>query len=283
MNIDQLIARIKSMIKYVEDRIVLRNIVLAFLILIFGITLIMQILKLYTRHNHNLSVPDFTGLSLDDAAQVARKRNLRLVVFDSVFLADFEKGTVVEQHPRASFMVKKYRKIFLTMNAMNPEKIAMPNLVDLTFRQARDKIESFGLKLGRISYEPDMGQNMVLAQRMNGRNLVPGDSVVKGAKIDLVLGKGLSDEQAAVPNLVGLTLEEANLRASERFLSIGAAVHDQSIVTTEDEINAIIFKQKPESGAGMYLPMGSDIAVWITLDSTKVASFGHATDTLSIN
>jgi len=61
------------MIKYVEDRIVLRNIVLAFLILVFGITLIMQILKLYTRHNHDLSVPDFTGLSLDDAAQVAKK------------------------------------------------------------------------------------------------------------------------------------------------------------------------------------------------------------------
>lgn len=283
MNFDQLIARIKSWIRYIEERILLRNLVLAFLILIFGMAIIMQLLKLYTRHNHDLSVPDFAGLSIGDAMEVARKRDLRVEIFDSVFLADFERGTVVEQHPRAGFMVKKNRKIFLTMNAMNPEKIAMPNLVDLTFRQARDKLESFGLKVGRIAYEPDMGQNMVLSQRMNGHNLVPGDSVVKGAKIDLVLGKGLSDERAAVPNLVGLTLEDANLKASEQFLSIGAAVHDQTIVTPEDEMKAIIFKQKPESGSGMTLPMGSDIAVWITLDSTKVVSPGSPTDTLTIN
>lgn len=283
MNLDKLIARIRILIRTIEERIVLRNIVLAFLILIFGIIFIMQLLKLYTRHNHDLSVPDFTGLSLTDAAEVAGRNDLKVVVFDSVFLADFERGAVVEQHPRAGFMVKKNRKVFLTMNAMNPEKIAMPNLVDLTFRQARDKIESFGLKLGRISYEPDMGQNMVLAQQLNGRNLIPGDSIAKGAKVDLVLGKGLSDERSAVPNLVGLSLEAANLIASERFLSLGAAVYDQSIVTTEDEAKAIIFKQKPAAGSGITLPMGSDIAVWITLDSTKVSGLSNPADTLSIN
>jgi beta-lactam-binding protein with PASTA domain len=276
MNIDQIIARIRNLISYIEERIVLRNIVLAFLILVFGTTIIMQILKLYTRHNHDLSVPDFSGLSLSDAIEVARKMDLRVEVFDSVFLADFERGTVVEQHPRASFMVKKNRKIFLTMNAMKPEKVAMPNLVDLSKIQASAKLESFGLKVGRISYEPDLGINMVLAQRMNGHDLMPGDSVIKGAKIDLVLGKGLSDEQAAVPNLVGLTLEEANIRASDRFLSIGAAVRDQSVLTDEDEQTAIIFKQKPESGSGRTLPMGSAIDVWITIDSTKVTSFSKS-------
>ena len=257
MNIDQIIAHLRNMIRYIEERIVLRNIVLAFLILIFGTTIIMQVLKLYTRHNHDLSVPDFAGLSLVDANEVAKKRDLRVEVFDSVFLAEFEKGTVVEQHPRAGFMVKKNRKIFLTMNAMNPEKVAMPDLIDLTHRQAEAKLESFALKLGRISYEPDMGINIVLAQQMNGHNLIPGDSVVKGAKIDLVLGRGLSDEQTAVPNLVGLTLEVANILASDRFLSVGAAVRDLSVITDEDEQKAVIFKQKPESGSGMTLQRGT--------------------------
>jgi beta-lactam-binding protein with PASTA domain len=280
MNIDQIIAKIKDIIRYIEERIVLRNIVLAFLILIFGTTIIMQVLKLYTRHNHDLTVPDFTGLSLADAFDVAGQRDLRVEVFDSVFLADFERGTVVEQHPRAGFMVKKNRKIFLTMNAMNPEKVAIPNLVELTFIQARAKIESFGLKVGRISYEPDMGINVVLAQRINGQTIIPGDSVVKGAKIDLVLGKGLSDEQAAVPNLVGLTLEAANILASNGYLSVGAAVHDQSVLTDEDEQKALIYKQKPEPGSGTTLPMGSAIDVWITLDSTKVTTFSQPADTL---
>jgi len=167
------------------------------------------------------------------------------------------------------------------MNAMNPERVAMPNLVDLTFIQARAKIESFGLKIGRISYEPDMGQNMVLAQKMGGSKLIPGDSVVKGAKIDLVLGKGLSDEQTAVPDLVGLSLEAANILASDRFLSVGAAVRDQSIITSEDEQAAIVYRQKPEQGAT--LPMGSAIDVWITLDSARAPVFSHLKDSLVSN
>jgi beta-lactam-binding protein with PASTA domain len=275
------IHNIKDLIRYIEERIVLRNIVLAFLILVFGTTIIMQILKIVTRHNHNLSVPDFTGLTLDEAVESASKRDLRIEVFDSVFLSDFERGTVVEQHPRAGFMVKKNRKVFLTMNAMNPDRVAVPNLVDLTFIQARAKLESFGLKIGRISYEPDMGLNLVLAQRINGRTLIPGDSVVKGAKIDLVLGKGLSDEETAVPDLIGLTLEAANILASDRFLSVGAAVHDNSVVTDEDEQKAIIFKQKPETGSGMTLPLGSAIDVWITLDSAKVPMYKNLNDTLN--
>lgn len=280
MNADQIVARIRRLIRYVEDRIVLRNIILALLILFFGTTIIMQLLKLYTRHNNDLSVPDVTGLTLAEAVEAAEKRNLRIVVFDSVFLSDFERGSVVEQHPQAGFRVKKNRKIFLTMNAINPEKVAMPDLVDLTFRQAGAKLESFGLKVGRITYEPNMGINIVLAQRINGRAISPGDSVTKGARVDLVLGKGLSDEQAAIPNLVGMTLEEARIMASERFLSVGAAVHDQTILTPEDELRAIVFKQQPGPGQDITLPMGSAIDVWISLDSTKVPLFNHSADSL---
>lgn len=280
MNTDQIIARIRDLIRYIEKRIVLRNVLLAILILFFGTAIIMQLLKLYTRHNHDLTVPDFSGLTFAEAANAAEGRDLRVVLFDSVFLADAERGTVVEQHPRAGFMVKKNRKIFLTMNAMNPERVAAPNLVDLTFIQARAKLESFGLKVGHISYEPDLGINVVLAQRIGGNNLIPGDSIVKGAKIDLVLGKGLSDEQAAVPNLVGLTLEAANILASDRFLSVGAAVRDQSIITDEDELISIVYKQKPEPEQGITLPMGSAIDVWLTLDSAKVTQFNHPSDTL---
>jgi eukaryotic-like serine/threonine-protein kinase len=280
MNPDKTIANIKKLIRYIEARIILRNLVLAFLILIFGTTIIMQILKIYTRHNHDLTVPDLSGLTLVDALKTAREKDMRVEVFDSVFMADFEKGTVVEQHPEAGLKVKKNRKIFLTMNAINPEKIAMPNLVDLTFKQASAKIESFGLKLGHISYEPNIAINLVLDQRLHGSPLAPGDSIAKGTAVDLVLGKGLSDEQTSVPNLVGLTLYQAKIAASDRFLSVGAAVRDQSIVTKEDEMNATIFRQKPAPGSGETLPLGSAIDVWITLDSSRIPHVATIHDTI---
>jgi eukaryotic-like serine/threonine-protein kinase len=280
MNTNNSITNLKKLIQYIEARIVLRNLVLAFLILIFGTTIIMQILKIYTRHNNDLTVPDLSGLTLTDAIHAAQEKDMRVEVFDSVFMSDMEKGTVVIQHPEAGLKVKKNRKIFLTMNAINPEKIAMPNLVDLTFKQASAKIESFGLKLGHISYEPNIAVNLVLAQQRRGVALNPGDSIIKGTPIDLVLGKGLSDEQSTVPNLVGLSLDQAKIVASDRFLSLGATVNDQTIVSPDDELHATIFRQKPAAGSGSMLPQGSAIDVWITLDSTKLPSVINRNDSI---
>ncbi len=255
---------------YIMQRIFLRNIALAFIILIAGTFIIMQWLKIYTRHNEAISVPDLQGLTLEEARELAERKQMQVIVFDSVFLTDFERGTVVDQHPKAGFKVKRNRKIFLTMNAMNPERIPMPDLISLTFRQAKAKLESFNLKLGEVTYEPDIGVNLVLQQKINGREIRPGDSVSKGSYIDLVLGKGLSDEQTSVPLLIGLNLEQAKIKASDRFLRIGGTLPDNSVKTEEDKAVALIYQQRPMPGPGITLPLGSSIDVWITTDSTKI-------------
>jgi beta-lactam-binding protein with PASTA domain len=255
---------------YIVRRIFLRNIILAFIILIVGTFIIMQILKIYTRHNEALIVPDLQGLTLNEARELAERKQMRVVVFDSVFLTDFERGSVVDQHPKAGFKVKRNRKIFLTMNAMNPERIPMPDLISLTFRQAKAKLESFNLKLGEVTYEPDIGVNLVLQQKINGREINPGDSVSKGSYIDLVLGKGLSDELTSVPLLIGLNLEQAKIKASDRFLRLGGILPDNTVKAEEDKSVALIYQQRPMPGPGITLPLGSSIDVWITSDSTKI-------------
>lgn len=282
MNLNSLPNNIGRIVRFISRNILLRNLILAFFIVILVLFLVFQILKIITRHNHNLSVPDFTGLTLTDAAEAAMNRDLRIEVFDSVYLSDYERGTVVDQHPQPAFKVKKNRKVFLTMNAVNPEKVVMPDLVNLTIRQARARLESFGLKTGNITYEPDIGVNVVLAQKINNLDIAPGDSIIKNSSINLVLGKGLSEEQTAVPKLVGLILEDAKIKASDRFLSIGAIVSDQTVITEEDLSIAWIFRQRPEPINESTVALGSSIDVWLTLDSTKVQESVQLIDSLSI-
>jgi eukaryotic-like serine/threonine-protein kinase len=279
MNTEKLISSVKKIYRFIVEHILLRNLILAFLIVVLGTSIIIFILKIYTRHNEELSVPDLRGLTLEDARAKAESEQLQIVVFDSIFLTDFERGTVAEHHPKAGFKVKRNRKIFLTMNAMNPERVPMPDLISLTFRQATARLESFSLKVGEVAYEPDIGINLVLQQRFRGKEIVPGDSISKGSFIDLVLGKGLSDESSAVPSLVGLTMEEARIRAADRFLRIGGILDDNTITNEGDRTNARIYQQRPEAGSDVKLPMGSSIDVWITLDSTKIM----VPDTLSMH
>lgn len=270
MNSTDIERLIRKIIKFISDHIILRNLVLAFLILILGILFTMVALKIYTRHSYNLTVPDFTGMTFDEAAETATSKDLRVEIIDSVYLNDFERGTIVDQHPVPLFRVKKNRKIFLTMNAVNPERVSMPDLVDLTVRQARSRLESSGLSVGNITYVPDIGINVVLDQRLGGSRVEAGDSILKGSSIDLVAGKGISDETTYVPNLTGLTADEAKIAASDQFLTIGAVVNDQSIITEEDQAKALIFRQSPQPENNATLPLGSSIDIWLTLDSTKV-------------
>jgi beta-lactam-binding protein with PASTA domain len=196
-------------------------------------------------------------------------KKLRWEIFDSVYSNEHERGTVVEQHPKPEFKVKKNRKIYLTMNAMNPEKMMMPNLVNLTIRQAQSRLESYGLKIGKITYEPDLGINVVLAQKYQGTPIKEGDTIIKGSFIDLVLGRGLSNESIRVPKLIGLTLEEATLKAADSYLRLGAIVPDPDI-QKEFEPIAKIYRQRPEYNKNISIPFGSSIDVWLTLDSIKV-------------
>jgi len=201
--------KISNIYRYVTKNLLLKNIILAFIFCVIILLAVFKWLKIYTRHNEAFSVPDFTGLTLEEVESATTHKKLRYVLFDSVYLNEFERGTVVDQHPVPGFKVKKNRKIFLTMNSVNPEKILMPDLVNLTLRQALSKLKSCGLRVGEMIYEPDLAINEVLEQKYQGKTINEGDTIVKNSKIDLIIGKGLSNEKTVVPLVIGYTLTEA--------------------------------------------------------------------------
>ena len=265
--------------RYITRNLFLRNLVLAFIFFIIIVILIFKWLKVYTRHNQALSVPDLTGLPINEVQSVLSRKKLKYVLFDSVYVTEFEKGTVVDQDPAPGFKVKKNRKIFLTMNSVNPEKIAMPDLVHLTLRQALAKLKSCGLRVGEMIYEPDLSINEVLEQKYNGIPIKKGDTLVRNSRIDLVIGKGLSNEKTIVPFIVGYTLPEAQNMLVSIVLKIGKPTYDSSVIDYEDSMRAIIFRQIPAHNKSQLIPLGSSIDIWLTVDSVKLELFESA-DTL---
>ena len=137
----------------------------------------------------------------------------------------------------------------------------MPNLINLPKRQAILLAESSGLEIGLLKYRPDLSTDMVIDQEYNGRKIVDGDSIQKGSVVDLVLGKGLSDQHTSVPDLIGMKLNPLNL---------GTFVYDKTIINNADTLNAFVYKQNPEYKSDASLKLGSSIYLWLTVDSTKL-------------
>jgi beta-lactam-binding protein with PASTA domain len=241
------------------------------LAIFFGIILFTSIcLRIFTRHNITYAVPDFRGLSLVQAKELAGDNNLRVQIMDSVYNQLYKRGTVVEQEPKGGVQVKKNRHIFLVMNAMNPEKVMMPNIVGVSLRQAIALLESNGLGAGHLRYVPDIATNNVLNQKYKGKEINPGTEIEKGSKVDLILGKSNYSESVEMPYLIGLSRHEAERQIAQAYLNLGAAIYDNSVQNSDDSLNAIVYKQKPEHETKRFIAMGSIADIWLTVDKDKI-------------
>ena len=90
----------------------------------------------YTRHNQAVVVPDVKGMKLEDAAEFFGNNKLRYNVIDSVFSKDVAPGSIVELVPGVGSKVKEGRIVFVTINALTSQMAVIPEVEDLSFRQA---------------------------------------------------------------------------------------------------------------------------------------------------
>jgi beta-lactam-binding protein with PASTA domain len=257
----------KDLINFFKNRTVQKNFLYAFVGLFVFLELIFLALRVYTRHGQALSVPDFSGLTLEEASRMADQKQLRFEVIDSVFIQGQAPGIVAAQNPSPDTKVKVNRTIFLTINAINPAKIEMPNVVDVSLRQAEAILQTNGLRVGYKHYIPYFAKDYVLRQIYHNHDVKPGSKVIKGSAIDLVLGLGTVDVNVEVPSLKGLTRDQAQEVLSNKYLNFGAVFYDNSVETNVDSMKALVWKQKPEYGSA--IATGSSINVWFTVNESK--------------
>ena len=264
---NKIIVLFKNLWKSISSKVLLKHSLFAVIggfILIF---LIFLSLNLITHHGEGLSVPDFTGLNKNQLDELADDKNLNYKIIDSVYNAPGKKGTVIAQIPPPGFKVKEARAILLTVKTFNPQKILMPDFTGVSLIQAKADIETYGLKIGKLKYVPDIATNNVLKQKFEGRVIKPGTLIEKNSVIDLVLGMGKSDKITIVPDLTGMTIDDAIQKATDLSLNIGAKVYDNTLTKKTDSLTAVIWKQVPTRGT--QITIGSAIDIWLSLDINK--------------
>lgn len=173
----------------------LKHFLIACVIMVVLIWVTLQSLSWYTKHNDYIIVPDFRGIFVQDVVGNPDNRNYQFSVIDSVFDPDKEKGSVLSQDPFPGSKVKQNRTIYLTITSMVPEKTSMPDLRDLTLRQAQSMLESSGLRLGKLLYIRSFDEDAVQNQLFEGRPIRAGTMIEKGSAITLTVGMGAKAEE----------------------------------------------------------------------------------------
>ena len=248
---------------------IVSNLVKAAVIVVVLLAGAMIFLNVVTKHNQEITVPDFSNLSVAEAKALASQSGMRVEVTDSVFVKRMKKGAVYRQNPKAGSKVKDGRRIILTINATNAKKVTMPNLIGYSMRQAMAELQSRGLVLGKLIYVDDIATNNVLRQLKGNRQIDPGVMIESESVIDLVVGLNSSDNETYIPDVVGLKHISALDAVHGNSLNISKLRFDKSVKNYDDSLSAVVYKQNPEP-SDHPVKMGADVTLYLTVDVDKV-------------
>ena len=198
-----------------------------------------------TKHGEEVKIPDVRGKDIGMAAAKLRKLHFEVNV-DSTYEPAAKPLTILKQVPDTGSIVKEGRTVFLTVNMLMPPRIPMPNLVNLSLRSAEMLLRNNKLLLGDTIYKPDIAAGAILEQRYKGQPIQPGDLVLQGSKISLVIGNGLGNTEWDVPDVTGITVEEAMTILNQYNIQPILTVADQ-LSEIRDSSSAVIVDQEPRA------------------------------------
>ncbi|WP_245843689.1 PASTA domain-containing protein [Niastella vici] len=232
-------------------------------LVILLVVVFLQSLHFITRHDKTLTIPAVTGKSYAEARQILESKGFDVELQDSIFNDTARPLSVLRQFPDAEAVVKVNRTVYLTINKAVAPIIEMPNLEGLSFRSAQIAMEQYRLKLEDTLYRADFAKNSVLEQQYNGDRIKAGTKIPEGSKITLVLGSGLGNENFSVPDLVGLTYNDAKVLLESNGLNVG------TVIPAVDP-NAYVGRQSPEhmtpDGRINRIRQGQSVDLWLQPD-----------------
>lgn len=219
---------------------VLVNVLLAVVVFTGLIWLTFRWLEIHTNHGKEIAVPNVMNKSVHDAIKILDDSGLDYEVDSFKYDPKYRPFQVLQIYPSAGSRVKNGRTIVLKVNPRTYAKVSVPDVLDrykgLAFRQ----LEQVGLKVGDTLYEPSIQRDAVIRMMYNGTTLKPGTLLPRFSTIGIVIGAG-PKRNISVPNLVGLTVQQAKAIIAQNLFEVGLVEHEDGGTDDSD----IVYFQDP--------------------------------------
>lgn len=239
--------RLKDFLKQKTLGALLANVGIA-----LGILLVIAIGYFYiylpntTNHGETITVPDLTGMKLEDVEKFLAEHELRFAVDDSVYHEEYPPLTILRQYPKAGAAVKQNRIIYVSINPVMPPTVPLPDLANPANTTSRIGavaiLKSLGLK-SKISTRPHADLNLVLEMRYQGKKIEAGTRVPKGAVVELVIADGNGAMDFVLGDMVGDSYKGALFKLRAWNLLLGRVDILEDCDTTGADV--VVYKQYP--------------------------------------
>ncbi|MBR9853417.1 MAG: PASTA domain-containing protein [Algicola sp.] len=189
----------KNFFNFLKSKTFLIQLGLAAIAVIVLVFVALQWLKGTTNHGEFVEVPDFSKMSVMEMRAAVEDAGLRYQVLDSSnYNPEYPRFSILEQNPPAGNKVKANRKIYFTVNPSGYKKISVPDIIQVTQRNAASMLKAVGLDVERVTYIDELGKDMVYNMKFKGKYIKPGDRLPKTSKVELICGNGTIPGSARV-------------------------------------------------------------------------------------
>lgn len=220
-----------------------------------GLFALGSMLGFFGSENTDVTVPPLTGKTYDQAASELEALGLVIKEGEQVYSPDQEKGKITSQTPKEGSVVGIGTAVEVNISRGKKDGV-VPNIVNKDLAAAEAYLAEFGFKLGtQTQVESHLPKGTVISQSPEA-----GDKANSGASINVEVSDGKGKEMTKVPNLYGLSKEQADAALAAEGLTVDV----DNIKYEENEFapaNTVLYQTiQPESEVEVGSKVGYTLA-----------------------
>jgi beta-lactam-binding protein with PASTA domain len=156
-------------------------------------------------HGHEVTIPDFAGMTVGEASEAALKTGVDLNIENKFYSTTVPAGRILSQAPAAGSSVRHGWQVRVT-ESLGPQQVTIPDVAGEPVQEASMNIRKTQLDLGTLAHIGAPGDpDMTLAQTP------PPNAGVDQPRVNLLLSSAVNASTAFVlPSFVGMSYAGAN-------------------------------------------------------------------------
>ena len=203
----------------------------------------------------DVDCPNFMGMKIEDIENNKAYDKFNIIFeFES---SDTEKGIIFAQSVEPGHPIKQNHKITLTVSS-GERTVKVPDVSNKAKEVAKEILEKEGFEVEFVDVSDDSVQKGLIIRTMPAAE----SSVPTNSKITVYVSTGEATAKVKIPDLVGMTKDEAIRLLSDKGLVVGSIT--ESNCTDKEYSEGVVMEQYPLYDAGTEVGYGSAVDLVIS-------------------
>ncbi|MCI9406324.1 MAG: Stk1 family PASTA domain-containing Ser/Thr kinase [Oscillospiraceae bacterium] len=186
-----------------------------------------------------VKLPNFVGIQYESVLNSSKYSDFHIVVEETVYNDEYERGVICEQKPKYPKTVKKGSEVKIKVSS-GSQKITIPDFSNQEATQVYTELKNMGLEYieSRINH-PSIASGYVIRT-----DPTKGSEVKSGTVVTVYVSLGAQTVMKPVPDVTGIYIDDAKRILESNGLKVGTVEMDKD----SDEPYGTVLSQDPREG-----------------------------------